>query len=238
MGYAEVAMFGSNTPTYSLDGKKSLRDYLPSPHPSRNHNALHAKPYIHSWCHILPKKKVLDIGGNNGKRALEFYPSSDVTVVDLKTGWDVMERGLPDGDWDVILANHFIEHVSDPDYVLDCIKFVAGPNTIIDIGMPNLTAWFNRILFLFGYVPHSVELSFKHNVGKPFNWGKEEIGGHLRVFTIPAFLQLLKIHGFKIKEVKGEASTYNAGPIVALLDRALTAVNPNLASAFRVKCSI
>ena len=187
----------------------------------------------------IAKRKVLDIGGNDGKRALEFYPDSEVTVCDLKNGWDVMERGLPLGDWDVILANHFIEHVVDPDYVLGCIKAVALPKTVIDIGMPNLTAWFNRILFLFGYVPHSVELSMRYNVGKPFDWGKEELGGHIRVFTIPAFVELLKIHGFKIVQIKGESSTYTCQiPLILNLDKILTRLNPNLASAFRIKCTI
>jgi hypothetical protein len=181
--------------------------------------------------------RVLDVGGKDGERARkEFYPGANVTVVDLATGWDVMKYGLPHGDWDVILANHFIEHVIDPDFFLDECKRVMGPETILDIGTPNLAAWFNRVLFMAGYVPHSVELSTRHNVGKAFGWNQEELGGHIRVFTLPALLDLLTRHNFIIDTVAGEPSTYPCHPIIRATDQFLTILNPNLASAFRVKC--
>jgi len=182
---------------------------------------------------------VLDVGGNDGKRAREeFYPGSEVMVVDLKNGWNVMKMGLPYGDWDVILANHFIEHIEDPDFFLEECKKHMKKHTVLDIGTPNLTAWFNRILFLFGYVPHSVELSKIHNVGKAFNWNSEELGGHIYVYTIPALFQLLRFHGFKVISVSGEPSTYHCNGLVSALDRWLTKINPNFASAFRIKCTL
>lgn len=182
--------------------------------------------------------KVLDVGGNDGKVAKEKYEGCDISTIDLKTGWDVMESGLPDGEWDFILANHFIEHVSDPDFFLDECRRVSSKrmDTILDIGTPNLAAWFNRILFLFGYVPHSVELSKRHNVGKAFGWNKEELGGHIYVYTVPALIQLLKKHGFYILSVEGEASTYPCNPIIRFIDKILTRISPNLASAVRIKC--
>src|SRR3990167_8865318 len=110
------------------------------------------------------KLKVLDVGGKDGVRAREeFYPGADITTIDLINGWDVMKLGVPDGDWDVILANHFIEHVNDPDFFLDSCKMVMKKNTILNIGTPNLTAWFNRVFFMLGYVPHSMELSKRFN---------------------------------------------------------------------------
>ena len=183
--------------------------------------------------------RVLDVGGNDGKRAkFEFYPDSEVTVLDLKHGWDVMYQGLPDGEWDVVLANHFIEHVSNPDFFLEEAKRIMKHGTILDIGTPNLAAWFNRILFLAGYVPHSVELSKKYNIGKPFSWNKEDLGGHIYVYTVPALVQLLKHHGFKIISVEGEASTYPCFLLLSFTDKVLTKLSPTLASAFRVKCTL
>lgn len=191
----------------------------------------------------LPKTKkgqktVLDVGGNDGKVAKKKYKGLWVCTIDIKHGWDVMKIGLPDGVWNFILANHFIEHVSDPDYFLDECKRVMNKDTVLDIGTPNLTAWFNRILFLFGYVPHSVELSKRFNVGKAFNWGLEPLGGHVYVYSVPALVDLLERHGFKIKSIEGEASTYPAHPIIMFIDRLLTKLNPNLASAVRIKCTI
>ena len=187
----------------------------------------------------MGKKKVLDVGGNGGDRARnEFYPGADVLPLDIKSGWDVMKLGLPQGGWDVILANHFIEHIPDPDFFLDQCKNVMSPKTILNIGTPNLCAWFNRILFLFGFVPHSVELSKRFNLGKAFDWNKEELGGHIYVYSVPALLQLLKRHGFKVLSVKGELSTYSKNTIICLIDKFMTWLSPNFASAFRIQCTL
>ena len=183
--------------------------------------------------------KVLDVGGGDGKRAsLEFYPDSEVKVLDIKTGWDVMEYGLPQGDWDVILANHFIEHIDDPDYFLEECRKVMTHKTVLDIGTPNLNAWFNRLFFLFGYLPHSYEISYKKSYGKPFDWNKEEVGGHIRVMNVPSLIQLLKDHKFDVFSIEGEHSTFPCHFSVKYLDIFLTKLSPNLASAFRIKCRL
>jgi len=183
--------------------------------------------------------KVLDVGGNDGIRARdEFYPGSEVEILDIKHGWDVMKYGLPYGKWDVILANHFIEHIADPDFFLDECKKVMKNGTILDIGTPNLCAWFNRILFLFGFVPHSVELSKRYNVGKAFKWNNEELGGHIYVYSLKALLELLKKHNFKVISIKGESSTYPCPLPLRWIDKLITALSPHFASAVRVKCQL
>jgi len=188
---------------------------------------------------ISPALKVLDVGGNDGKRAREeFYPGSDVTVIDIKHGYDFMEYGLPEDNWNIILANHFIEHITDPDYFLEECKRVMNIGTILDIGTPNLCAWFNRILFLFGYVPHSVELSKRFNIGKAFSWNNEELGGHIYIYTPKALADLLTKHGFKVFSITGELSTYPCNFIIRLIDKFMTWFSPNLASAFRIKCTL
>jgi len=183
----------------------------------------------------LEPLKILDVGGGvDGRCKKEFYPTFDVTTLDLLNGYDVMEKGLPDGEWDIIFANHFIEHVSNPDFFLSECKRVMKSYSMLNIGTPNLSAWFNRILFLFGYVPHSVELSKFYNVGKPFNWNSEPLGGHVYVYTVPALIQLLKHHGFRIMRVTGEASTFPCNPLIKVTDQLLTKISPSFASAFRI----
>lgn len=180
---------------------------------------------------------ILDVGGGDGSFARLKYPDAKMRVtLDLKTGYDVMKMGLPEGPWDVILMNHFIEHVLDPDYLLDLCKKAMDEFTILEIGIPNLCAWFNRIFFLFGYLPHSYELSYRYNLGKPFDWNNEELGGHIRVFNLPSMLQLLKNHGFEIIEVRGEASLFPTNFLVRGIDKFLTWLNPNLASSVRIIC--
>lgn len=184
------------------------------------------------------KLNVLDIGGGDGSRCQKHYPNANIRVLDLINGWDVMKRGLPDGDWDVIFANHIIEHVSDPDYLLLECKRVMNGSTILEIGTPNLTAWYNRILFLFGYVPNHVELSKHFNVGKPFDWGDVPLGGHVHVFTIPALVELLNKYRFNIISVDGELSTYSDNPVIKAVDWTFTKLNRNFASAARIRCRL
>ena len=100
-----------------------------------------------------------------------------------------------------------------------------------------MCAWFNRILFVLGYLPHSYEVSYRHNVGKIMAWQKEPVGKHIRLFTPLALTQLLKRHAFKVIDVKGEYSTYPCNFLIRGIDRLLT-LNPNLASAFRIKARI
>lgn len=181
--------------------------------------------------------RILDVGGNDGTRARKAYPAAAIQVVDVKYGWDIEKQGIPIGNYNIILVNHLIEHLDDPDAFLEECKRVMTKDTILEISTPNLCAWFNRIIFLFGWLPHSYEVSYAYNVGKPFGWNKERVGGHLRVFTVKALCQLLEHHKFKILSIKGEHSTYKTNFIITFLDRVLS-IRPSLASAFRIKCSL
>lgn len=181
---------------------------------------------------------ILDVGGADGSRARQTFPDCRIVTIDKVHGWDIEKKGLPRGLWDVIFANHIIEHLVDPDHFLDECKKVMQEHTVLEIGTPNLTAWFNRIFFLLGYVPHSVELSTRHNLGKPFDWNKEPLGGHIHVFTIPTLKELIQRHGFRIHSVTPEHSTFPCAWPIRIADRALTNLNPNLASAFRVRCTL
>jgi len=179
---------------------------------------------------------VLDVGGNDGNVAQEKYPNSEITILDKKHGWDVTQRDLPMfPEWDVILCNHFIEHIEDPDSFLEKCKLVMTKKTILDIGMPNLSSWYNRIFFLFGYLPQSYEISYRKIYGR-FIKDKTEPGGHIRVMNVPSTILLLKEHGFKILSVEGEYS--NRAGFISYFDRFITNLNLNLASAFRIKCTI
>ena len=183
------------------------------------------------------RQKVLDVGSGTSRRVYDFYPDADVTGLDKTSGWDIMELGLPIGNWDVIFANHVIEHLDDPDFFLDEAKAIMNEKTVLDIGTPNLCAWFNRILFLFGYLPHSYEVSYRKCYGRAFNWNQEETGGHVRVFSVPALIQMLYDHQFKIRSVIGEASFYPCALPITLFDRFISHV-PSFASSFRILCTL
>ena len=180
--------------------------------------------------------RVLDIGCGDGQRGRQEFPLADVVGIDLHQDWDVEAEGLPEGVWDVLFAHHLIEHLLDVDRFLDrCAEQMVPGYTKLIIGMPNLGAWYNRLLFLFGYLPRCYEVSVRYNVGKPFEWGHDGLGGHLRVFTVDAFCELLRAHGFTITRLVGEASTARCWWGIRWVDRVLTQLTPRLASAFRVE---
>ena len=179
--------------------------------------------------------KVLDVGGKNGLNARAYFPDAEIRVVDKSMGWDVMKMGLPDGDWDVIFASHFIEHIIDPDFFLDECKRVMMPDTTLEIDTPNLAAWFNRILLLLGYQPHFTEVSTRYDVGKLRLGREEKVGGHLRLFTLRALRELLRRHGFTVKSVVGKPLGYSLPPVIKQVDQLFSMI-PSTAAELRVKC--
>ena len=180
--------------------------------------------------------KVLDLGCGDGQRGKREFPTAEVVGVDIQDDWDVERDGLPEGVWDVLFAHHLIEHLWDVDRFLDACADVMVPGyTKLVIGMPNLASWVNRLLFLFGYLPRCYEVSTRYNVGKPFGWARDGLGGHTRVFSVGAFVQLLEAHGFIITRLVGEPSTAPCPFFVRWVDRLLTRWRPSLATAFRVE---
>lgn len=152
--------------------------------------------------------RILDIGSPDSRECLKFYPGATVRSLDILTGWDVMTKGLPEGPWDILFANHFIEHIINPDFFLDECKRIMGPTTYLEIGTPNLAAWFNRLLLPLGYLPHYLEVSTRYDVGK-LRVGPEQVpGGHLHVFTTTALIALLLRHQFRITRVWSRAIGY------------------------------
>jgi ubiquinone/menaquinone biosynthesis C-methylase UbiE len=188
-------------------------------------------------------RKVLDVAGGNGNTGRKLYPNCNITIIDKKTGWDLMEKGILDGDWDVILMSHIIEHVTDPDFLLEeCHRVAIKNGSFVEIGAPNLAAWFNRICLLFGYVPFGVELSKYIHVGQLPIGKRDELGGHRYMYTLPALCQLVEYHGFKITKVIGQYSEYKfKNPIIHFIfhtiDRVLVTINPRFSSAFRIQCN-
>jgi len=179
--------------------------------------------------------RVLDVGGNDGLVAREKYPDAEIEVIDLKHGWDIEVFGIPSGPWNVILANHFLEHYRDPDQFLEMCKKAMTKNTVLEIAMPNMSSWYNRIFFLFGFLPQSYEISYRKIYGRAIKDGTGP-GGHIRLMNIPSTIELLKDHGLTIKDVSVEVS--NRTGFVSYLDHLITILNPKLASAFRVKCTL
>lgn len=100
---------------------------------------------------------------------------------------------------DVVIMSEFIEHLVDTDAALEEAARVLAPDGTVLLSTPNLAAWFNRGLLLFGVQPVFSEVSLRGIYGRPGH----EVVGHLHLFTKRALVALLRAHGFRDVTVVG-----------------------------------
>ncbi|GIW59910.1 MAG: hypothetical protein KatS3mg087_0976 [Patescibacteria group bacterium] len=173
--------------------------------------------------------KVLDVGcgsGDLGKVLLQKY-QCEVHGIDLnQVGIDrANQLGMhaqladlderwpyPDHTFDVVTAAEIIEHVLNTDNFLQEAFRVLKPGGSLVIMTPNLTCWFNRIIFLAGYQPFFTEVStIDKTIGLSFTRNLTDVRapvGHIRVFAYRALIELLQYHKFQISFRKGATVYY------------------------------
>jgi SAM-dependent methyltransferase len=127
--------------------------------------------------------------------------------------------GLPirSASVDVVVFNEVIEHLVDTDAAILEIYRVLRPGGTLLLSTPNLAAWFNRGLLLFGTQPVFSEVSLRQIFGRPGS----QVVGHLRLFTLRALTGFLQAYGFADVVVRGAAYHDVPRPLVPI-DRLLT----------------
>ena len=100
---------------------------------------------------------------------------------------------------DLMIISELIEHLVDTDMALMEAKRVLHPGGTLLLSTPNLAAWYNRGLLMFGIQPLFTEVSLQGIYGRPGH----EVVGHLRVFTRRALAALLAAHGFEDITIAG-----------------------------------
>lgn len=173
-------------------------------------------------------------GVDISKKGLELAKKRGVVVKKFD-----LNLGIPhtDKSFDLVIANQVIEHLLDPDFFLRECERVLCPEGHLILTTPNLAAWYNRLLFLFGIYPVFLEASTKNKlVGtkflRKFAESKEPLG-HIRVLTLAAVRDLLEMNNFKLKRVLGLTRDFHFGPLTKVIYRLLdrTFVNfPSLSS--------
>lgn len=139
--------------------------------------------------------------------------SSDEVREARKKGLDVTRgdfeksMALKNSSFDIIYAGEVIEHLYNPDSFLEQMNKALKKNSYLIITTPNLCSWYNRMLMPLGIQPMFLEPSTKSKlVGagilKRFKIGEQPVG-HIRIFTLEALKDLLKMNGFGIIDVKG-----------------------------------
>lgn len=143
---------------------------------------------------------------------------------------DVDEEDFPfkDNYFDAVFAGEIIEHLFDPDHFLDEVYRVLKPEGIFVLTTPNLASIHNRIALLFGYQPFPMGVSARMNIGRIYEPDSERAQSldHVRVMTLRSLKELLKIHKFKILDVKGSCAmlpeNMRFGRIVRAVDKLFT----------------
>ena len=135
--------------------------------------------------------------------------------------------------FDLVFCGEVIEHVFDPDLLLDEIWRILAPGGHLILSTPNLAAWYNRILLLLGIQPIFSDTSTKKNYGRVFKLlgqGSQPVG-HLRLYTLRA-----------IKEILTRSSICNSGSQSSTFhtlysyssNRSLDWIIPSLGSSFLI----
>ncbi len=139
---------------------------------------------------------------------------------------------LPDGSVDLVHAAEVIEHLYDPDLLIEECARVLRPGGHLVITTPNLQAWFNRALFVLGIQPVFHETSTRTTaVGagalRRFKHDTRPVG-HLRLFNRRALVDLVRREGLAVVSVRG--ARYHDVPRAAGWLDAACCRRPSLAS--------
>ncbi len=101
------------------------------------------------------------------------------------------------GTFDVVVTLECIEHLLDPDALLDEAKRLLRPGGCLVLSTPRLDALLVVISLLGGVQPPGVEASSRRRYGNPF--GEQRPSGHVHLFTRRALREALAAHGFRIE---------------------------------------
>jgi SAM-dependent methyltransferase len=139
---------------------------------------------------------------------------------------DVGTERLPcaDGFFDAVFAGEIIEHLVDPDHLLEEIHRVLAPGGFLVLTTPNLAALHNRLALLLGYQPFPMGVSLRHNLGRVCEPAAPQSLDHVRVFTLRSLLLLLRRHGFTVVTLRGAGAQLPGGVkfrLCSLLERLL-----------------
>lgn len=122
-------------------------------------------------------------------------------------------KPIKDNSFDFVYSVQVLEHLFYPEKFLKEVHRVLKPRGILILSTPNLAAWFNRFLLLFGYQPsnYTVSAEFK-DVGLPKFIKKKNLWDHPRVFSANALKDLLRETDFELVKMEIINMTYKNQP--------------------------
>jgi len=154
------------------------------------------------------------------KEAMKFAQERGIKVSQL----DIDEDNLPfrNDFFDIIFCGQLIEHLFDPDHLLDEIYRTLKPKGIAIITTPNLASYLNRLALLLGFQPYLTGTGLRYNTGKLL--GQKAPCPHLMVLTLKSLKELLQLHNFNVKEIVGVNASHLLPFPLRTLDRFLSRI--------------
>jgi 2-polyprenyl-3-methyl-5-hydroxy-6-metoxy-1,4-benzoquinol methylase len=183
--------------------------------------------------------RVLDVGC--GRRAVlarqidaaDTYCGCDIAAAEeelacferVNLNEESLHDAFPGRRFDVVFCGEVIEHVFNPDALLEDLRAVMEPESLLVLSTPNLAYWVNRVLLLAGISPLFLENSARVKLGRRTRLLGQgnETQGHIRVFTYRAMRELLRLQQFELLRVR-------AVPVWNFpVDRLICRLSPGLA---------
>ena len=144
---------------------------------------------------------------------------SQVYCADL-TGFDFSSLGK----FDCVILSHILEHLQSPDELLDRIKIVLGPESVVVVALPNVVWWRQRLQFVIGRWRYQ-------------DWGILD-RTHFRFFDKKSSAELLEDAGYEIIQSKKDGPFPLLKPVRKLIgswaeriDRFTSELMPGLLAA-------
>ncbi len=158
--------------------------------------------YLDALGQVQPGLDLFGIDFSHDRIALAKNKSLALKQGDLHEG-----ISFAPGFFDIVYTAEVIEHLWDPDAFVKEIVRVLAPGGKLLLTTPNLCAWYNRALFLFGIQPLFVEAStvdsrIGSGVLKRFK-NQTRPAGHVRIFNQDALVDILEAYGLRVLKLRG-----------------------------------
>jgi len=166
--------------------------------------------FISRECGAKGRLKLLDVGCGAGKlmRCGEFsrvqFAGLDIRLSSLKVAREYGYRWLVQANvatclpfataaFDVVVCNHLLEHLTNPELVLAEAKRVLQPKGLLLVGVPISWTWIRWLRM--HLLPLLNPRKSPEALAADF--------GHVSFFTLPSIKALLDGAGFEVEDVRG-----------------------------------